>query len=287
MRALLLAGLSAFVVGLSLLGCSSADHEPDCTSGRSRAYVITSLGFTRESPRGVAAGFDLDNRVSARPESESCGKLDLVDPKGQQGIDNQLALFIPEIEKRFGNAVDGIIQGAINDGRLIIMFDVKNVDDTQNDECVNMDVQLGEGKPALGTDGAVEAYQTFDLRKTGQQTSVAKKGTFKKNVFNIGPFDLHIPIAIFDVAFMVHMRDARVKFTLDEDGNAEGLLGGGVSIDEIADGVQTGAGLGDIIPQIRALGKLASDLGYDEESGVCRLMSATLAFKARPAFMRK
>jgi hypothetical protein len=284
MRALFLAGVFA-VVGM--FGCSSSDEPPECTSGRSQAYVLTSLGFTRESPRGVAAGFDLDNHVSARPESESCGKVDLVDPKGQQGIDNQLALFIPEIEKRFGNAVDGIIQGAINDGRLIIMFDVKNLNDTQNDSCVNMDVQLGEGKPALGTDGTVEAYQTFDLRKVGQQTSVAKNGTIKNRTLNIGPFDLHIPIAIFDVAFMVHMRDARVTFTLDEDGNAEGLLGGGVSIDEIADGVQSGAGLADIIPQIRALGKLASDLGYDEEQSICRLMSATLAFKARPAFMRK
>lgn len=286
MRALLLAGLLSISGGTWGFGCSAAE-EPECTSGRSQAYIITALGFTRESPRGVAAGFNLDNRVSARPESESCGKLDLVDPKGQQGIDNQLALFIPEIEKRFGNAVDGIIQGAINDGRLLIMFDVKNVNDTQNDSCVNLDVTLAEGKPALGTDGTVEAYQTFDLRKVGQRTSNAKSGSFKSKVFNIGPFDLHIPIAIFDVSFLVHMRDARVTFTLDEEGNAEGLLGGGVSIDEIADGVQSGAGLADIIPQIRALGKLASDLGYDEDQGVCRLMSATLAFKARPAFMRK
>lgn len=280
MRALLLSSL------LSLFGCSSAD-EPDCTTGRSQAYIITALGFTREMTRGVAPGFDLDGRVSLKPEDASCGKLDLTDPQGQQGIDNQLALFIPEIEKRFGNAVDGIIQGAINDGRLLIMFDMKGIENTEDDACVNMDVKLAQGKPALGTDGTVEAWQTFDLRTVDQKISTATMGTFKKNVFNIGPFDLTIPIAIFDVAFMVNMRDARIKFTLDEDGNAEGLLGGGVSIDEIADGVQNGAGLADIIPQIRALGKLASDLGYDEEQGVCRLMSATLSFKARPAFVRK
>jgi hypothetical protein len=279
MRALLLASV------LALFGCSSSEEET-CTTGRSQAYVITALGFTREGPRGVAAGFDLDSHVSARPESESCGKVDLVDPQGQPGIDNQLALFIPEIEKRFGNAVDGIIQGAINDGRLLIMFDVKGVDNTQNDSCVDMDVKLAQGKPTLGTDGAVEAWQTFDLRTKDQKISNATKGSFKNKVFNIGPFDLHIPIAIFDVAFMVHMRNARIKFTLDEDGNAEGMLGGGVSIDEIADGVQNGAGLADIIPQIRALGKLASDLGYDDNEGVCRLMSATLSFRARPAFIR-
>lgn len=281
MRALLLAAV------LAMFGCSSADDEPDCTTGKSQAYILTALGFTREEPRGTVSGFDLDSRVSLRPEDESCGKVDLVDPQGVQGIDNQLAIFLPEIEKRFGNAVDGIIQGAINDGRLLIMMDLAGIDDTQNDSCVNLQVKLAEGKPMLGTDGVVEAWQTFQLRKVDQRISTAEKGTFKKNTFTIGPFDLHIPIAIFDVAFMIHMRNARVRFTLDEEGNAEGLLGGGVSIDEIADGVEKGAGLADIIPQIRTLGKLASDLGYNEDEGVCKLMSATLTFKARPAFVRK
>lgn len=281
MRALLLAAV------LAMFGCSSADEEPDCTTGKSQAYILTALGFTREEPRGTVSGFDLDSRVSLRPEDESCGKVDLVDPQGVQGIDNQLAIFLPEIEKRFGNAVDGIIQGAINDGRLLIMMDLAGIDDTQNDSCVNLQVKLAEGKPTLGTDGVVEAWQTFQLRKVDQRISTAEKGTFKKNTFAIGPFDLHIPIAIFDVAFMIHMRNARVRFTIDEEGNAEGLLGGGVSIDEIADGVEKGAGLADIIPQIRTLGKLASDLGYNEDEGVCKLMSATLTFKARPAFVRK
>ena len=271
-----------------LAGCSSADDDkPDCTTGQQQAYVITALAFTREGPRGVAAGFDLDGRVSTKPEDQTCGKLDLVGPNGEQGIDNQLALFVPEIEKRVGNAVDGIIQGAINDGRLLIMLDLANVDDTQKDACVNMEVKLAEGKPLLGTDGVVEAWQTFDLRRVDQKISKAREGKFENGVFETGPFDLHIPIAIFDVSFMIHMRNAKVRFKLDANGDAEGLLGGGISIDEIADGVQNGAGVADIVSQIRFLGKAASDLGYDEESSVCTLLSATLSFKARPAFVRK
>lgn len=272
----------------ALLGCSSGtDDAPDCTTGQSQAYVLTALSFTREGPRGVAAGFDLDSRVTSKPEDQTCGKVDLVGPNGEQGIDNQLALFVPEIEKRVGNAIDGIIQGAINDGRLLIMMDLANVDDTQADKCVNLEVKLAEGKPLLGTDGVVEAYQTFDLRTVEQRVSKAQKGTFQGGVFEIGPFDLHIPIAIFDVSFIIHMRNAKVRFKLDENGDAEGLLGGGISIDEIADGVKNGAGVADIVSQIRFLGKAASDLGYDEESSVCTLLSATLSFKARPAFVRK
>jgi len=271
-----------------LLGCSSEDDKPDCTTGTSQAYVVTALSFTKEDPakRGVAAGFDLDGRVTSAPEDETCGKVDLVGPGGEKGVDNQLALFVPEIEKRVGNAIDGIVQGAINDGRLLIVFDLQNVDDPNKDRCVNMQAKLAQGIPLLGTDGVVEAYQTFDLRTKDQKISTAKNGTFNNRVFEIGPFDLYIPIAIFDVAFTMHMRQARVRFTLDEHGDAEGLIGGGISIDEIAEGVKNGAGVADIVEQIRFLGKAASDLGYDPEPSVCTLLSAALTFKARPAFVR-
>lgn len=266
-------------------GCA-ATVEPTCEPGPSQAYVITALGFTRENPKGVAAGFDLDHRVTLKPESLGCGKTDLVSPNGEQGIDNQLALLVPDIEKRVGNAIDGIIQGAINDGRLLIVFDLKNVQSEDQDQCVDLDVKLAEGKPTLGTDGVVEAFQTFDPRKQGQQISKATGGRIDKRVFTIGPFPLRIPIAIFDVSFMVYIRDAIIRFTIDEEGNLDGLLGGGVSLDEIAEGVKDGAGLADLIPQIKFIGKAAADLGYDENEGTCSLVSAALAFKARPAFLR-
>ncbi len=272
----------------SIGACSSADpDEPTCKPGPSQAYVLTSLTFTRESPRGTAPGFDLDHHVTKVPEDPSCGKVDLVSPTGEQGIDNQLALLIPEVEKRVGNAIDGIIQGAINDGRLLIMFDLKNVNDTSNDKCVDLEVKLAQGTPTLGTDGVIEAYQTFDLRKEGQLLSNGSNGNITKNAFSIDPFPLRIPIAIFDVAFTIYVRDAIIRFTIDEQGNIDGMLGGGVSIDEVAEGVKDGAGLADLIPQIKLIGRASSDMGYDTEEGTCNLVSAALAFKARPAFVRK
>lgn len=285
MRLALLALCAALLP--SVTACSSADDEPTCQPGPSQAYVLTALTFTRESPRGVAPGFDLDGRVTKTPDDPSCGKVDLVSPTGQEGIDNQLALLIPEIEKRVGNAIDGIIQGAINDGRLLIMLDLKNVNDASNDKCVDLEVKLGEGKPTLGTDGVIESWQTFDLRKEGQLLSYGSGGTIANRTFTIGPFPLRIPIAIFDVSFTIYVRDAHIRFTVDEEGNVEGMLGGGVSIDEVAEGVKNGAGLADLIPQIKTIGKAFSDLGYDTNEGTCSLVSAALAFKARPAFVRK
>lgn len=281
MRLALCAALLAFVTS-----CSSSDEEPTCQPGPSRAFVLTSLTFTRETPRGVAPGFDLDHHVTTVAEDPTCGKLDLTSPTGEQGIDNQLALLIPEIEKRVGNAIDGIIQGAINDGRLLIMFDLKNVNDATNDRCVDLEVKLGEGKPTLGTDGVMESWQTYDLRKEGQLLSNGYGGNISNRTFTVGPFPLRIPIAIFDVSFTIFVRDARIRFTMDEEGNVEGMLGGGISIDEVAEGVKNGAGLADLIPQIKFIGKAFSDMGYDTEEGTCSLVSAALAFKARPAFVR-
>ena len=288
--ALVRAALSALVLGAaglaSLPGCStSEDADPTCKPGPSQAYVITALGFTRESSKGVVPGFDLDRRVSPVDDQATCGKPDLVSPDGTPGIDNQLALLIPDVEKIVGNAIDGIIQGAINDGRLLIAFDLANVNDSREDACVDMEVKLLDGKPSLGTDGAVEAFQTFELRKQGQVLSPAQGGKISKGTFTIGPFPLRIPIAIFDVSFTMYLRDALVRFTLDEDGNAEGVLGGGVSIEEIAEGVKGGAGVARLIPQIKLIGRAAADLGRDEE-GTCQLVSAALSFKAKPAFVR-
>lgn len=282
-------GVLAFgAVGLAALpGCSTAaEPDPMCQPGPSQAYVITQLAFTRESPKGVVPGFDLDRRVSPVDDQSSCGKPDLVSPDGTPGIDNQLALLIPDVEKIVGNAIDGIIQGAINDGRLLIAFDLANVNDSRDDACVDMEVKLLDGKPSLGTDGVVEAFQTFDLRKQGQLLSPAQGGKLAKGTFSIGPFPLRIPIAIFDVSFTIFLRDALVRFTLDEEGNAEGVLGGGISIEEVAEGVKDGAGVGRLIPQIKLIGRAAADLGRDEE-GTCHLVSAALAFKARPAFVRR
>jgi len=291
-------GLALAAAGLfALPACSSADDpvDPTCAPGASETYVITALGFTREAPKGTAPGFDLDGRVSPADEQASCGKADLLSPEGTPGIDNQLALVLPDVEKQVGNAIDGIIQGAINDGRLLIALEVANLNDARNDKCVDMHVKLLDGKPTLGTDGVVEAYQTFDPRKEGQVESHAVhgatengktvSGTIQDGQLLIGPFELRIPIAIFDVAFTIHMRAAYIRMKVDEEGNAEGMLGGGVSMEEIVEGVRKGAGVERIIGPIRAVGKAVADLAPNEE-GTCTLVSAALSFKARRAFMR-
>ena len=209
-----------------------------------------------------------------------------MDPEGRPGIDNQLALLVPDIEKTFGDAPDGLIQGAINNGELVILMQMEGVDDLADDGCVNLSVVVGQKRaPSLGTDGVIEAYQTFHPDPDAMVNEV-KAGRIEDGVMTAGPFDVAIPLAIFDVSFTMHFHQAWVRAAIDEEGKMKGYLGGGIVPEEIVDGVGQGAGLQDVIPALGVVMRAASDLEQDED-GKCRQLSATLSFEAVPAFVRR
>src|SRR5689334_15498019 len=129
MRSTFCAALAA--CSLLALGCADLDTDPDpsassCGAGAPHAFVISTLGFTRVDPmKGTAPGFDVDGVVSDGTDAASCNKKDFTGPNGEKGIDNQLAALIPDVEKVLGNAVDGLLQGAINNGDLLILMNVE------------------------------------------------------------------------------------------------------------------------------------------------------------------
>lgn len=280
-----------FLFGASLVisGCApdeSAAEDPSCTSGTTHTAVLTSLAFTI-ADKNVAPGFNLDGRVSDGNDSLSCGHEDYVDPDGVPGIDNRLATLIPVVKEQVGDAVDGLVQGAINDGELVILTEMENVDDLQNDSCVNLGVQIGVKKrPALGTDGVIEAYQTFDADATVPRSYVTK-AKIENGVLTTGAFPLVVPIAIFDVAFTIHLTDARLRFSIDDEGKTQGLLGGGMLPKEILDGVSEGAGVDQYLPAIKVAMEANTDMNQNEETGKCERFSGALAFSGTPAFLRR
>jgi hypothetical protein len=256
-------------------------------TGETYAAITTKLGFARAVSATVAPGFDLDGRTSDGSDMLSCGKKDFTDPEGRIGVDNQLAPLVPEVEKFVGDAIDGLLQGSINDGQLVILMEMENVDDFKNDSCVNLAVQVGVKKrPTLGTDGVIEAYQTFEPDGTAQRSYVAN-ARIENGVLETGPFALAIPLAIFDVAFTLNVQDARFRFSIDEQQRFSGHLGGGVLPQEIIDGVSDGDGLEDLLPQIKLLLDANTDLAYNEDTGKCEQLSATLDVQAVPAFIRR
>ncbi|MDI1442878.1 hypothetical protein [Polyangium sp. 6x1] len=281
--------LPALGLGLFLVGCGGEEAlgPSSCETGETYGAITTKLAFSRLVSPTVAPGFDLDGRTSDVTDSLSCGKADFKDSEGRSGVDNQLAPLVPEVEKFVGDAIDGLLQGSINDGQLVILMEMENVDDFTNDACVNFSVQVGVKRlPTLGTDGVIEAYQTFEPDPTATRSHVTN-ARIENGVLETGPFALAIPLAIFDVAFTLNVQDARFRFAIDEEHKLKGYLGGGVLPQEILDGVADGDGLEDLLPQIKVLLEANTDLAYNEDTGKCEQLSATLDIEGVPAFLRR
>lgn len=283
------------LAAVALLSAGCADEETGaaaaaqtCGPGKTQTFVVSTLAFTRvDAETGRAPGFDLDGVISDGNDEGSCFKKDFTSPEGQEGIDNQIATFVPELEAILGDAVDGLVQGAINNGELLIMLQVDGVQDLQNDECVDLRVSLGEGTPSLGTTGIIEAYQTFDPDPSGE-VSVGRRGKIEGGELTIGPFDLAVPIAIFDVAFTMHVYDAYLRLTVDaEDGTLKGgHLGGGIIPQEVLDGVKDGGGVAQYLPILSVVLNQSTDLAPDAE-GTCQQVSVALQLSAVEAFLRE
>jgi hypothetical protein len=290
-RSSILAALGA--LAMLTVGCGdetlpTVSPDAACTAGAPRSYVVSTLGFTRVDPKTMQApGFDVDGIVSDGKDATSCFKADFADAAGDEGIDNQLAVLIPDVEKILGNAVDGLIQGAINDGELLILLTVDGAASTTDAACVNLTAEVGKGRPSLDTAGVIEAYQTFDLN-TKAEVSHGKGGKIEGNVLTIGPFELAIPIAIFDVSFVIHVHRARFRFTIDPDDGTlkDAILGGGIVPQEILDGVKQGAGVFKYIPILSLVLNQQADLEPDAD-GKCQQVSAALSFTGVEAFVRR
>lgn len=254
-------------------------------ASRTRGLVISQLQFGRQTPDGKRPGFDLDGRVSTKADDLGCNKDDFESPTGEKGIDNALAGVIPDVEAVFKNAVDGLIQGSINDGQLLLYLEMQNVDDDRNDAQTDVQVELVAGRPTLGTDGWIEGYQTYDVRSDAE-VSKSATGKIQNGVFTAGPMDVAILIKIFDVSFTLHVHKALFRGTIDEEGNVVGMMGGGIDVKELIDGVSKGAGVAQVIGPVTLALNTAADLAPDKDE-VCRQLSATLEFKAVPAFIRR
>ncbi len=280
------------LLALALAGCAGGELDepagppgPVPTDTRTRGYVVTTLGFTRQTQPGVREGFDLDGRDSEGSDEATCFKADATDPDGRVGIDNELSGIIPTVDGVFQGAVDGLIQSSLRDGQLVLTYELRGVDSLVDDPEVEFVFQVGQkAHPSLGTDGVIEAYQTFDPDPASPANST-RRGRIEAGVLYVGPLTLALPIAIFDVSFVLHLQDAQFRAAVAEDGSIDGLLGGGIIVQELLDGVKQGAGVEQNLPMIRLAMNASADLAPDAD-GVCRQLSAALSFRSRPAFVR-
>ena len=192
------------------------------------AFVMSQVALIASADEdGAVLGLNLDGRVDDMPAPESCNKLDFTAPDGTPGIDNQLSLFGP-ILGLFGGDPAALVQGAINEGSLLILVEFEGLDSFENDNNVTVRLHFGEGPTDVGNDGQLVPGQSFDI----------KPGTISVEVRDVRVVDGHLdatgfetvlPVAILDQRFDLPIFSGHLSLDFDvEAGEVNGLLGGAV-----------------------------------------------------------
>jgi hypothetical protein len=261
-----------------------APLAPCSSPGALRSVVLSTFSFTRADPaRGdVVDGFDLDDHASEAGDPVGCRQADFTSPEGERGVDNQIARLLPIVDSMTGGAFDGLIQGAVNNGQLLVAVSLDGVDDLRDDACVSVSFQRVAGSPFVGSDMRIVPDQTFD-RDRGHPITQAR-ARIRGGVLETEPFDLPLPVAALDARFTLNIRGAHVRARVGSDGSLTGVVGGGLSVSEFGDIIRT-LGIGDAKRNaFNGALRIFADLGPDA-AGACQQISLGMRFEARPAFV--
>jgi hypothetical protein len=242
--------------------------------------VITALHFIREDPAGVSRGLDLDGYQSDTNDGRSCFKADFVSPDGTPGIDNELARLLPLVDAAGENAVEALLQGAIDEGRALMITRLVRRDDGLAD----LMVLRGMDAPLLGADKRILEGQTLALDPEpllGHHADLDLAGP----TIRTEPFELRMPVVVFSQLYEVRMPSARLELQLGEDGNIRsGMIAGGIPIEQLLGFLETASRFAeDFTALFGGAIRDSGDLDRDA-TGACTAMSAVVTFDAVRAF---
>lgn len=242
---------------------------------KTQVAIITEMRFARIDDAGVSWGADLDQSTSG------CGVDDVVDPEGNGGIDNSFGTLIPILELTEGAAIEVYIQDLINRGEVLIMLEMEDVDDEQDDTCVDVNLLRGLGEPTVGTDKIIESGQTFD-RNLELPQSRTEGQSLQDGSLIATPLQFELPFNIFDIALDFTLHGSTLRFDQGIDGHHTGYVAGGLFINEIIDFVdgRQDIDIGDLIID---LVETRADL-WPDDNGQCQGISVVFEFDAKPAF---
>ena len=265
---------------------SSLDScEPDGRPERTWIGVITEIKFGREDPAGVSLGRNIDGRVSRADDAQGCFRSDMTSPDGEEGIDNQFAKILPLVEAVGGEAIEGLVQGIINQGRLLLMFELGALDDPllRDDDCMQFDFFYGLGVPRVNARGSIITGQTFDRDFERPSVSVTDV-PLEHGTFEVSGLEFQLPIVVFEESYMLDLSRVTIHGEFSPEGELMGYLSGVIDVDAVAERVEMIEGGGMVAEVVPGFLRQQADLDPDDE-GVCRSLSVTLTLRAKRAHL--
>ena len=261
----------------------TVDDAACATGGPGQVLLTRSLAFARAT-EGTSVGFDLDGYDTTQGHPEGCGVADYVGPEGATGVDNAMAALLPILDGTEAVVLEELMQASINDGSMLLMLELLDLDDPADDACVDLAVFQGTGQPMVGADGWLLPNQTLDVAADSPFT-VTAGGSLVEGVFAIGPVDavpLHITVLDLNATFDIH--DVRLELSRGDDGVWRGVLGGGLAVADLMTVVnETGVdqSVADLMEPALAL---VADLAPGDD-GRCTQLSVALQIELVPVFV--
>ncbi len=302
--------MAAGLLSLGLGACGEDQSGAAGEGGDAGPAVLSGLGFVTsafgffypQSPESGFDGFDLDGRASssASPGADECAHDDFSGPNGDSGIDYSFLRIINDETVREdgkyvfggfheGQLVDGVIGGAVKNGSMTILLQVRAVDDLDDDDEVFVQIYGSEDSPALGTDNSVLRGATLGVHSDSRFHTGEVRGTIVDGVLTAGPIDLRFPVDIMIVRDELFIHDSWLRIELENDRFA-GTIAGYWDVQNIRDIIgkpttDNGNAANFTIEQFDAAMREFADGDYDPNTGVCASMSTMFRFAGVQAFL--
>jgi hypothetical protein len=262
-----------------------------CQTGAAYLYVINVIDFARTSVQtGQTPGFNLDRHNTIAGGNTGCGHMDRrfdIDQNGvveeeEFGVDNQLA----ELASILGGFLD--LQGSVNAGDLLLLVEISNVENLDNDPCVDVALLLG-AIPAGGilvhdSEGRLALGQAFEVDSASYDEignpRMAAKGLIEQGRLYAGPLALELPLSVEEGAAEWPLRDAQLAFNVAPGRLSVGVLGGGLHVGDLLEAV-TSLLPDDFPPEtVRSFLEPLMDLNPDAHNANCDSVSMAFSFAA-------
>ena len=245
------------------------------------ANILRSFMFFEEDAEGHIEGYNLDGLTTTGEEEEACGIADKRNRDGEEGIDNQFGVMWKLLEPLVGDAVRALLQNAINDGRLLMMVELTEVDDLYNDDQIGLNFFRGRLKPIISTQGLIVPDQTFYVDYDSPSRRFEEVQIID-GLVEAAPVEFVIPIEIFDANFDFFVREGRMRLQIHEDGSFSGVLGGVVNVQETLDQFLNTNARSEA-ELVQPIFQRNADLGYVD--GRCSKLSMAIGFSGVTAFV--
>ncbi|MDX2145567.1 MAG: hypothetical protein SFV19_19600 [Rhodospirillaceae bacterium] len=240
-------------------------------------------------------GFNLDGNVDGSATPKSCKHENFTGASGEAGVDNQLYRLLG---CHYGWRRNGVLdtfgnEERRNSGRGVILIEVTGVDDTQNDDNVDVAFYRAIDPFPIDSSGRILPYASYrvDMNNGKPRYGTVAKGKLAGGVLTTEPVDIKLPFYGNSAYAEVDLRDMKMELNtaLNADSKVKGLVGGYYDFDkwwEYMLKLEFLIATGDwSCPALYTAAKELADGYPDPATGECTAISSAFRFDALPAFV--